>query len=158
MSIRDLGLRFLGLLSLGLLAACANPAADASLYAQGALIGMPKQTLLSCAGVPDKQAVIDNQEFFTYHSGQITSYPSASFGVAGGRWGWGSGIGYGYGAGYPGYDVQSTICEATFTLRNGVVERLVYSGAPGGRSTLGQCYYVVQNCLALIPQQTPPKP
>ncbi|HYH36749.1 MAG TPA: hypothetical protein VD860_00890, partial [Azospirillum sp.] len=49
----------------------------------------------------------------------------------------------------------STTCEATFTLRNGVVERLVYGGAPGGAGTLGQCYYVVGNCLAQTPRAAP---
>lgn len=135
------------------LVACANPAADQALYAQTALVGLPKATLLSCAGVPDRQAAVDNQEFYTYRSGRITSYPTSSLGVWGGHWG----PGFGYGAGFPQYDVdiRSTTCEATFTLRNGTVERLVYGGAPGGGSTLGQCWYVVQNCLALIPQQTP---
>ncbi|WP_448189126.1 hypothetical protein [Azospirillum sp. sgz301742] len=136
-----------------LLVACANPAADQALYAQSALVGMPKATLLSCAGVPDRQAVVGSQEFYTYRSGRITSYPSASLGVWGGHWG----PGFGYGAGFPLYDtdIRSTTCEATFTLHNGTVERLVYGGAPGGGSTLGQCWYVVQNCLALVPQQTP---
>ena len=137
--------------ALALLTACANPAADQALYAQNALVGMPKATLLSCAGVPDGQAAVSNQEFFTYRSGRITSTPS-TVGLWGGRWG----PGFGYGAGFPLYDadIRSTSCEATFTLRNGAVERVVYGGAPGGGSTLGQCYYVVQNCLALVPQQT----
>ena len=137
----------------GLLVACANPAADQALYAQSALVGMPKATLLSCAGVPDRQATADNLEFYTYHSGRITSTPTGSLGLWGGR----RGPGFGYGWGYPLYDVdvRSTTCEATFTLRNGAVERLVYGGAPGGGGTLGQCWYVVQNCLALAPQQTP---
>lgn len=138
----------------GVLVACANPAADQALYAKTALAGMPRATLLSCAGVPDRQAAVDNQEFYTYRSGRITSYPGSSLGLWGGRWG--PGFGY-YGAGFPLYDadIRTTSCEATFTLRNGAVERLVYGGTPGGGSTLGQCYHVVQNCLALIPQQTP---
>ena len=135
-----------------LLTACANPSADQALYAQAALVGMPKSTLLSCAGVPERQAAVENQEFYTYRNGRITTYPSSSLGFWGGRWG----PGFGYGAGFPLYDadIRTTTCEATFTLRNGAVERLVYGGAPGGGSTLGQCYHVVENCLALIPQQT----
>jgi len=140
------------LAGVSVLVACANPAADQALYAQTALVGMPKVTLLSCAGVPDRQAVVGNQEFYTYHSGRIVSYPG-TVGLWGGR-GW---PGYGYGGGFPVYDsdVRSMTCEATFTLRNGAVERLVYGGSPGGSGTLGQCYDVVQNCLAQVPQQTP---
>ncbi|PWC56408.1 hypothetical protein [Azospirillum sp. TSO22-1] len=147
----SLGRTLRALAGVALLVACANPAADQALYAQSALVGMPKATLLSCAGVPDRQATADNQEFFTYRSGRITSYPG-SVGMWGGHWGPGWG-----GWGYPVYDVdiRSTTCEATFTLRGGAVERLVYGGAPGGASTLGQCYHVVGNCLAQVPHGAP---
>lgn len=140
--------------ALALLAACANPMADQALYAQGALIGMPKTTLLSCAGVPARQTAVDNREFYTYSSGRIVSYPTPSFGFYGGGWGAHHGYGGGYWPGYGGSDVASIDCEATFSLRNGVVERIVYGGATGGSSGLGQCYAIVQNCLALVP----PKP
>ncbi|MCM8737234.1 hypothetical protein M5E06_24245 [Azospirillum sp. A1-3] len=137
----------------GALGGCANPAADEALVAQTALIGMSKATLLSCAGVPERQATVDNREFFTYRSSRIVSYPSAPpLGYYGG-WGWPH---YGYGYGWPsyGYEVNSFDCEATFSLRNGVVERVVYGGASGGSARLGQCYAIVQNCMALIPQRT----
>lgn len=132
-----------------LLAGCANPAADQALFAQSALIGMPKDTLLSCAGVPDRQATVDNRDYFTYRSARIVSYPSPTLGLYGGGWG----PHYGYGLGWPSYgsEVASFDCDATFSLRNGVVERVVYGGATGGAARLGQCYAIVQNCLALIP-------
>lgn len=153
MNGREFGIGCLRVAGVALLVACANPAADQALYAQTALIGMPKQTLLSCAGVPDGQAAVDGQEFFTYRSGRIVSYPATTMGGYWGPW-------YGYGPAFPlyyGAEVRSYSCEATFTLRNGVVERLVYNGAPGGGSTLGQCYFIVQNCLALVPQQIEPR-
>ncbi len=143
-----------GMFMAGLAAACANPAADQAMYAQNALIGMPKQTLLSCAGVPERQATAGNLEYFTYRSGRLVSYPG--WGGYGGYWGPGP-YGYGYGYGWPS-DVTSVDCQATFTLRNGVVERVVYGGSSGGTSRLGQCYAIVQNCLALVSQQTPPAP
>ncbi|KAA0576941.1 hypothetical protein FZ983_22290 [Azospirillum sp. B21] len=137
----------------GALAGCANPAADEALVAQTALIGLPKETLLSCAGVPERQATVDNRDFFTYRSSRLVSYPSPPpLGYYGG-WGWPH---YGYGYGWPayGYEVNSFDCEATFSLRNGVVERVVYGGASGGSARLGQCYAIVQNCMALVPQRT----
>ncbi|ALJ37607.1 hypothetical protein D9623_20060 [Azospirillum brasilense] len=136
------------LLTTGLLGGCANPAADQAMVAQNALIGMPKQTLLSCAGVPERQTTAGDLEFFTYRSNRLYSYPS--WGGYGGYWG------YPYGAwgGY-GYDVRSVDCDATFTLRNGAVERIVYGGSSSGGSRLGQCYAIVQNCLSQVPSQSP---
>ncbi|MCW2242656.1 hypothetical protein [Azospirillum canadense] len=147
-------IRLLTFTGLCAVAACANPAADNAMFAQDALIGLPKQTLLSCAGVPNRQAAAGDREFFTYNSSKLVSYPA--WGGYGGYWG--APYGYGWG-GWPGYyaaDVYSVDCEATFTLRNGVVERIVYGGASYGSSRLGQCYAIVQNCLAQIPRATVP--
>ncbi|HEY0832613.1 MAG TPA: hypothetical protein VGE72_01785 [Azospirillum sp.] len=133
--------------------ACANPAADQAIVAQTALVGMPKATLLSCAGVPERQASADGREFFTYHTGRIVTFPATGSLYAGGlRSGWGYG-GWG-GWGWPAYtaDVRNYTCEATFTLRGGVVERVVY----GGGSDLGECHAIVQNCLTQTPRSTPP--
>ncbi|HYD71380.1 hypothetical protein [Azospirillum sp.] len=146
-------LRRLGLAAVAAgITACANPAADQAISAQSALVGMPKSTLLSCAGVPERQAVADSREFYTYQTGRIVSYPVTT-GFYGGPWRpWGYG-----GWGWPSYaaDVRSYACEATFTLRNGVVERVVY----GGGSSLGECGAIVRNCLAQTPQpQMPPSP
>ncbi|WP_176581458.1 hypothetical protein [Azospirillum ramasamyi] len=153
--------RLLSVASLGIagaLAGCANQAADEALLAQTALVGMSKETLLSCAGVPQRQATVGNQEFFTYRSSRIVSYPSPpplgyydTWGWPGYGWGW---PGYGYGWPAYGYEVNSYDCEATFSLKNGVVERVVYGGTSGGSARLGQCYAIVQNCMALVPQQT----
>lgn len=131
------------------LTACANPSADQALFAQNALVGMPKGTLLSCAGVPDRQAAVDNREYFTYRSARIVSYPSPAVGLYGGGWG----PHYGYGLGFPAYgsEISSFDCDATFSLRNGVVERIVYGGSSGGSARLGQCYAIIQNCLAQLP-------
>lgn len=143
----------LAALALGL-AACANPQAEQALYAQQAFIGMPAATLLSCAGVPERQASIDNVDYFTYRSERVTTTPVPSPGFGAGRWhpwygfaGWGWDDYYG--------DVESRNCEATFVLKDGRVQQVVYGSStdsPSGR--LGQCYQIVQNCLALIPQQS----
>lgn len=128
---------------LPVLAGCANPQAEQALSAQSALVGMPKAALLSCAGVPARSAALDNLDYFTYHSDRIVSYPGSAFGFYGGGYPWG----------YPAYygsDIQSYSCDATFTLRNGVVEKLVYSG------NLSQCHTIIGNCLAMLPQQTRP--
>lgn len=138
-----------------LLPACANPRAEQALVARQALVGMPKQTLLSCAGVPERSATLDNIDYFTYTSRRTVAYSSPSVGFWGSRY-WHPRWGYGYGLGAPfdAYDLRTYACDATFTLRNGIVERVVYGGAVSGDSRLGQCYAIVENCLALIPPRS----
>jgi hypothetical protein len=142
------------ILAAGALASCADPNADRAADARQVLVGMPKETLLSCAGVPQRSAQVDNSEFLTYTSSDYSGGgPSTSIGVAGGSGGSGVGIGIGFprvGGGY------SSSCEANFTVRNGVVQQLNYTGSSGASASLGQCYRIVENCLALVPQATRP--
>ncbi|WP_246149181.1 hypothetical protein [Skermanella pratensis] len=138
------------------LASCANPNADRAADARRTLVGMPKETLLSCAGVPQRSAQVDSTEFMTYTSREFGGGgPSTSFGVAGGSGG--SGVGFGIGiplfGGGGGY---SNSCDATFTVRNGVVEQLSYTGSAGASASMGQCYRIVENCLELVPGGTLP--
>lgn len=146
--------RAAGLLVLSALAACANPRADEALFAQTALIGMPRQTLLSCAGVPERTATVDNLEYFTYRSARVVSFPSTAFSFVGTRYAGDVGVA----VGIPLYaqDVRSYSCEATFTLRNGRVERIVYTGDDSsGGARLAQCYNIVENCLQILPGEAP---
>lgn len=143
---------------LGMTAACADPGADAALAAQSALVGMPKGTLMSCAGVPQRETASGSQEFLTYQTGSVTYYaPPPPIGYPWGGYPWGApgwrhhGLDYDPWDYYPPVpgDVVDRRCEATFTLNGGVVERLVYRA-----SSQGACAVIVQNCLALVPQRT----
>lgn len=134
------------------LAACADPAGDIALTAQTALVGMPKGTLLSCAGVPERQSASGANEYFTYHAGTVTvATPPPPIGYGWGGYGWGRGLDYDPWDYYPPVPgtVRDERCEATFTLNRGVVERLVYRA-----SSHRGCAEIVQNCLALVPQRT----
>lgn len=153
MTIRRGALRAAALAVPLALAACAgaNVPADRAVEAQRSLVGLSKGMLLSCAGVPERQATADGREFFTYANSRIVTYPGAPIGYYGRPY-------WPYGWGWPGAydDVRSYTCEATFTLRDGKVERLVY----GGSSSLGECYGVVAGCLAQsapADQAAPPK-
>jgi len=130
------------------LAGCADPANDAAMAAQNALVGMPKGTLLSCAGVPARQASSGRLEYFTYQAGSINYYaPPPPIG-----YGWSRrALDYDPWDYYPPFpgDVVDERCEATFTLAGGVVESLVYR-----TSSRRACAAIVQNCLALAPQRT----
>lgn len=130
------------------LGACANPRAETALAARDLLVGMPAETLLSCAGVPERRASIGDADFFTYESRGTVVYPytgpyiGAGF-ITGRHWypGWS----YGPAAPVGAYDVYGHACKATFTLRDGRIERVVYSGQAS------QCYSIVANCLAQAP-------
>ena len=138
---------------LAMTAGCADTGADAALAAQSALVGMPKDTLLGCAGVPQRQAVSGPLEYLTYQTGSVTYYPpQPPIGYPWGGYGWGrGGLDYDPWDYYPPVpgDVQDNRCQATFTLKDGVVEQLVYRS-----SAVGSCAPIVQNCLALVPQRT----
>jgi hypothetical protein len=126
------------------LGACANPHAGTALAARDLLAGMPAETLLSCAGVPERRASIGETDFFTYENRSTIIHPYAGAGFITGR-PWFPGWSYGPPAPIGAYDVYDRGCEATFTLRNGRVERVVYSG----QTPL--CHAIVANCLAQTP-------
>lgn len=138
-------------------AGCADTGADAALAAQSALVGMPKDTLLGCAGVPQRQAVSGPLQYLTYQAGSVTYYPpQPPIGYPWGGFGWGRrGLDYDPWDYYPPVpgDVQDNRCQATFTLKDNAVEQLVYRA-----SSLGSCAPIVQNCLALVPQRTISRP
>ncbi|MBP2295526.1 hypothetical protein [Azospirillum rugosum] len=138
---------------LALTTACADPGADAALAAQSALVGMPKGTLMSCAGVPQRETASGGLEFLTYQAGSVSYYaPPPPIGYPWGAPGWRRrALDYDPWDYYPPVpgDVVDRRCEATFTLDGGVVQRLVYRA-----SSQGACAAIVQNCLALVPQRT----
>jgi hypothetical protein len=85
------------------------------------LVGLSKKDLLSCAGVPTRSDKVDDMEFLTYGSDA-------------------TGIGF--------FHRSKRYCEVTFTLKNGVVEKVSYSGNTGGRFTEDeQCAYVIKSCM-----------
>lgn len=153
--VRKTGARAGGIaavLGAGLLAAsCANPAVEKAAAAQRSLIGLSKQQLLSCAGVPERQAEADGYEFYTYTNSRIVSYPGST---VGGWYGgpWYPGYRYGWGGwGWPGTvgdEIRTYSCQATVTLKDGRVERLVFGGPGGGTAT--ECYAIVQNCTSPV--------
>jgi hypothetical protein len=101
-----------------LLSGCVFHRAEMASRAKSELIGMSKEDLLICAGVPVKQEKIDNLEFLTY---------SGSGGDLGG-------ILYS--------------CEATFILKDGIIKKINYQGYTGGPLTKDeQCAFIIENCL-----------
>ncbi len=103
--------------------------------AQTELVGITKTQLLSCAGAPHRQERAEVLEFLTYEGGG----GSVGFGVLTQT---SPSMGVGVGGSNRRY------CEATFVLRNGVVQSVNYQGRTGGLITKGeQCAFIVESCL-----------
>jgi len=139
------GFWMLGLAAL-VLAGCSSRKAEEVSYAQQALVGMPVQTLLSCAGVPDRREQTDTAEFLTYQTvaGRGGGGSSVGVGVGGG----GGNLGLGVSLGFPLTGGSPDQCVATFTVENQRVTRLVYRRDADDAAA---CYAIVENCLGLIP-------
>ena len=122
------------------LAGCANPRSEAAARAGTELVGIPKEMLYSCAGVPDREQQVGDRERITYVRGSTYTHVEVDNDdiVIGGRC---------------LFRPQTTVhrqnfqCEATFTLHDGVVEKLDYSE---GRD-LELCGTIVETCVAVVP-------
>ena len=56
------------------LAGCANPRSEAAARAGTELVGIPKEMLYSCAGVPDREQQVGDRERITYVRGSTYSH------------------------------------------------------------------------------------
>jgi len=138
--------RAAGLAAVAVLASCASagPQIEIAQRAQTELVGMPKGQLLSCAGVPERQAAAEGAEYLTYVAPPTYSGggPNLGLGVGGGS----GGVGLGVGLGFPlfgGGGSSSPGCDATFMLRGDVVQRVTY---PAG-ADLARCGAILANCV-----------
>jgi len=100
------------------LSGCVFHRAEIASRAKSELIGMSKEDLLICAGVPVKQEKIDNLEYLTY---------SGSGGDLGG-------ILYS--------------CEATFILKDSIIKKINYQGYTGGPLTKDEHgEFIIKDCI-----------
>jgi len=135
------------------LSACADPRVEQAQSARQSLIGMEKEALLACAGVPARSEATENAEFLTYEVKQSYVRP---------RYGLGLGFGHGFGSrhgrrggfGFSSsfflpfdYEARAVGCTATFALKDNKVTKITYGGVSDGAVRYRQCYAVVENCL-----------
>lgn len=114
---------------------CSFQRANLASRAQKELVGMKKIDLLSCAGVPHRQQRSDDLEFLTYTGGGdsvgvgVASATSPSTAIVTGK-------------------SKRRYCEATFILKDGIVQKVNYQGRTGGLLSKGeQCAFIIENCL-----------
>jgi hypothetical protein len=123
---------------------CANPQVERAQVAQQTLVGMPAAQLVSCAGVPVRSRIDGPMEFMTFRTDHVDSLVTFGASAAtGGRVGLGGGFTVPLGA-----ETRTSSCEATVTLRDGVVQQVAYNTARGtGAGRLAQCGPIFQTCL-----------
>jgi hypothetical protein len=114
---------------------CSFQRASLATRAQTELVGMTKKDVLSCAGVPIRQERADDLEFLTYSGGgdsvgvAVATSTSPSTAIATSK-------------------RTHRYCEATFILKDGIVQKVNYQGRTGGLLTKGeQCAFIIENCL-----------
>lgn len=128
-------------LTLLLLSGCAEiQRAGIASRAQTEMVGISRQYLFYCAGVPMHQERVDDLEFLSYSGGG----DSVEAGTATAT------------SSSPAVGVSSRkhrYCDVTFVLKDGKVSKISYSGRTGGLFTRGeQCAFIVENCIST---QTP---
>ena|ERR1035437_11017240 len=126
-----------------IVSSCAVMRAKEANEAQVTMVGMSKEQILACMGVPATKAVEGATEVWSYNSGngQTVGFGSSSASVSGGR-------GYASGYGFSSMVTQQRFCTVNVTMLNGRVDRINYVGPTGGLITQGeQCAFAIDNCV-----------
>jgi hypothetical protein len=122
-------------LSILVLAGCALQRADIANRARTEMVGMSKKDLLMCAGEPLRKNKLDGIELLTYIGGSESVYGGSVISAP-----QNSAVGFGKSV--------HLYCEATFAIKEGVVQKVSYQGRTGGQSSQGeQCAFIVGNCV-----------
>ena len=125
-----------------MLSGCASGDGERALAARQSLVGMPKDMLLACTGVPDKTSGSEGREYLGYVS---QSPRPTGTGVSIGLGGFSGNFGGGIGVPLSRPSIET--CEATFVLDGGRVTQVSYRGGGGGsEAPLDQCWRIVANC------------
>lgn len=150
-------------LALTLLAGCAIQRAQTASLAQTSMVGLSKEQVLACMGVPIASLAEGNTEVWSYNSGNGRSdmFTTASASTIGAGQTLGSATRIGpttyFGANTIGASntnafgfatSRSRSCTINIVMSGGSVSRVNYSGPTGGLLTRGeQCGYAVENCV-----------
>ncbi len=119
---------------LAVLSGCAVQRSMEATRAKTELVGLTRAQLFNCAGVPARQASENGVEYLVYSA--VGSSKISGMGQT-----------FGNAALFSGRS-NPRYCEATFTVMNGRVTRIMYSGKTGGLlSKDNACFPIIENCL-----------
>ncbi len=132
------------------LASCAVQRAQVAQEAQDKMIGLRKDQVLACMGIPANKASEGATEVWSYNSGN-GAVVASTFGSSTTNLAVNSGPGYATGNANTfgsGVGVSSRrFCTVNVVMTDGVVTKVNYAGPTGGLLTSGeQCAFAVQNC------------
>jgi outer membrane protein assembly factor BamE (lipoprotein component of BamABCDE complex) len=109
---------------------CAIQRAQVAQEAQGSMVGMPKEQVLTCMGPPVNHATEGATEVWAYNSGNGMTSTS----INGDRYGTTA-------------VSSSRFCNVNIVMTRGQVSAVNYTGPTGGLLTAGeQCAYAVERC------------
>lgn len=132
------------LLALLCLSACAMQRATEAETAQRQMLGLDKEQVFTCMGIPKKKATEGATEIWSYDSGDKFSVKSKKKVSSSKEFG--DAI-----TATLGLDDEvrtSRFCKVNIVMREGRVSAVNYSGPTGGFLTEDeQCAYAVRNCL-----------
>ncbi|HQY22958.1 MAG TPA: hypothetical protein PK389_04310 [Gammaproteobacteria bacterium] len=133
-----------------LLSGCVTSRAATASIAKQSMVGMSKESVLSCMGVPVDKMTEGSTEVWVYGSGGGTDSIGSAFGQTQGSahvignsvYGSSSGSAIGFGRS------RSRYCTINMVFQKGRVSAVNYSGRTGGLATQGeQCAYAIENCV-----------
>ena len=114
-----------------LVSACALQRAQIAQDAQNKMVGLSKEQVLACMGVPVQKSAEGSTEVWVYHAGDgsTTVTGTHAYGIATAT-------------------ASSKYCIINVVITGGNVSQVNYSGPTGGPITGGeQCAYAVQSCV-----------
>ena len=133
------------LMAVGSLSGCAIANADMANKTRLSMVGMSKETLVSCMGIPSSSGVVGNLEVWKYHSGGGSVSSGSSYGNATANLFGNMVTSYASGSSFS--STQARYCVINVTMREGRVASVKYSGPSGGLLTKGsECAYAIENC------------
>jgi outer membrane protein assembly factor BamE (lipoprotein component of BamABCDE complex) len=130
--------------ALTLLASCSFQPVQEATDAEVQMVGMTKQQVFTCMGVPAQKAQEGSTEIWTYPSGdgQTATFTDASVQAQA----YGKGGAYGTGSAY-GVTARR-FCTINIAFQYARVSQVNYVGPTGELVTQGeQCAFAVKNCL-----------
>lgn len=150
------------LLSAAAIGACSVQRAETASVAKKQMVGMSRERVLACMGVPAARQAEGGTEVWTYGSGgRLDTFASGMSTTTGSAMGIGqtqfvgntalsTGLvsGTSTTSGFASSSTRARYCVVNVVLMGGRVAEVNYSGRTGGLLTRGeQCAYAVENCV-----------
>ncbi|TSD88910.1 hypothetical protein FFK22_009305 [Mycobacterium sp. KBS0706] len=134
-----------------LVASCSIQRAETASTAQKQMVGMSRERVLACMGVPAARLAEGSTEVWTYGSGGRTdTFAAGTSTTTASAMAYSSGVATGFATtnSFGSSSTRARYCVVNVVMIGGQVSAVNYAGPTGGLLTRGeQCAYAVQNCV-----------